>query len=365
LQFMISNTTEAGIAFSPNDTSPEKLAETFPGKLTTLLLHRFNFFKGAPDKGLIHLPTELIEKNGEALRSAILQYIDHWKLPASFRKWVLENNTFCNTLVDRIVPGFPKDKINEIQQATGFEDTQVIMAEPFHLWVIEGNQDVRSKFPAEKAGLQVKWVDDLTPYRTSKVSILNGAHTAMVPVAYLNGLRTVKESIDDQAAGEFIRKAIFEEIIPTLDLTLAELTHFANDTIERFQNPFIRHELMSIALNSISKYRVRVLPSILRFIEQKKQLPERLLFSLAALIRFYKGEWQGQPIPLKDTPEVLEFFKKVWQENDERAVIRLTLQNKNLWVQDLTQIPGLEASVFAHLQKIESLNHKSGIVQVL
>jgi tagaturonate reductase len=226
------------------------------------------------------------------------------------------------------------------------------------LWVIEAPDSVSKAFPADKASLQVKFVKDMAPYRTRKVRILNGAHTALVPVAYLNGLRTVKESVDDKATGEFIRKAVFEEIIPTLDLSKEELEQFANDVIERFQNPFIRHELMSIALNSISKYKVRVLPSVLKFIEVKKQVPEKLLFSLAALIRFYKGDWKEEAIALNDTTEVLDFFKKAWASNDAAKVVHEVLSNKSFWDIDLTTIPGLEESVKNHLQKIEASDYK-------
>ncbi|GHN02314.1 altronate oxidoreductase [Cytophagales bacterium WSM2-2] len=352
LKFIISNTTEVGIAFSGNDSSVSNLPETFPGKLTALLYHRFQFFNEAADKGLIILPCELIEKNGEAVRQVIHQYAAHWNLPISFRKWADNCNTFCNTLVDRIVPGFPKDRIKDIQQSTGYEDGLVVMAEPFHLFVIEGNDEVRNAFPADKLGLQVKFVKDLTPYRVSKVRILNGAHTVMVPVAYLQGFRTVKESIDDKGIGEFIHETIFEEIIPTLDLPQEELHQFANDVIERFQNPFVRHELMTISLNSISKFKVRVLPSILRYIELKGKLPEKLLFAFAALIRFYKGENNGERITLNDTPEVLDFFKKVWASNDVHAVVQKTLSNKKLWDIDLTTVHGLEEKVRDYTERI-------------
>jgi len=356
LKFIISNTTEVGIVFNASDTSVATPAESFPGKLTALLHHRFTYFNGATDKGLILLPCELLEKNGEILRKTIHQYIAHWDLPSAFAEWINASNIFCNTLVDRIVPGFPKDKINEIQQSTGYEDNLVVMAEPFHLFAIEAPDSVRNEFPADKIGLSVKFVKDLTPYRTSKVRILNGAHTALVPVAYLHGLRTVRESIEDKVVGEFIRKAVEEEIIPTLDLPKEELHQFAHDVMERFQNPFIRHELMTIALNSISKYKVRVLPSVLKYIEMKKQLPEKLIFSLAALIRFYKGEWKGDLITLNDTPEVLSFFRNAWSSNDITIVTHETLSNKKFWDTDLTTIPGLEDKVKGYLQKMEMKN---------
>jgi len=357
LKFIISNTTEVGIAFNPKDTSILTVSESFPGKLTALLHHRFTYFKGANDKGLILLPCELLEKNGEILKQTIHQYITHWNLPTAFQEWINNCNIFCNTLVDRIVPGFPKEQINEIQRSTGYEDNLVVMAEPFHLFVIEAPDIVRNAFPADKIGLNVKFVKDLTPYRTSKVRILNGIHTAMFPIAYLNGLRTVRESIDDETMGAFIRETINNEIIPTLDLPREELIQFAGEVIERFQNPFIRHELMSISLNSISKYKVRVLPTVLKYFELEKHLPEKLIFSLAALIRFYKGEWKGEPIALNDTPEVLSFFKKVWSGNDCTIVAHRVLSNKEFWDLDLTTISGLEDKVKSYLQKMKLGNN--------
>ena len=354
LQFVLSNTTEAGIAFDPDDKDPLAQSESFPAKLTSLLYHRFKFFQGAPDKGLIHLPCELIENNGDTLRSVVLSYCDLWKLPPEFAKWISQDNVFCNSLVDRIVPGFPKDNIEEIQKRIGYGDNHVVSAEPFHLWVIEAPESVQQKFPAHKAGLSVKYVDDLTPYRSQKVGILNGAHTCLVPVAYLHGLRTVKESVDDPYTGRFIRETIFEEIVPTLDLPKAELKKFAEDTLERFQNPFIRHELKSIALNSISKFKVRVLPTILRFIDREQKLPLHLLYSFAALIRFYKGDWKGEALPLADAPEVLTFFKKAWDTNNAESVVQQVLGNKTLWDTDLTMVPGLADYLVKSLGTLET-----------
>jgi tagaturonate reductase len=354
LKFIISNTTEAGISFDESDQNPTKLAESFPGKVTQLLFHRFKFFKGDNMKGLIFLPCELIEKNGDTLKKIILSYCDLWKLPSEFKDWINEQSIFCNTLVDRIVPGFPKETIHEIHQSLGYEDNLVVQAEPFHLWVIEGPKVVEQYLPMQQAGLEVKFTDDLTPYRTRKVRILNGAHTALVPVAYLAGLRLVKESVDDDRIGGYIRNCIFNEIIPTLDLPANELTKFANDVIERFQNPFIKHELISIALNSISKFKVRVLPSILEYKKRTGNLPEGLLFSFAALIRFYKGDWEGQNIPLNDSPEILEFFKQTWQETDLALVVKKVLANESFWGQDLTKIGGLEFQVKKSLEQIET-----------
>lgn len=352
LQFIISNTTEAGIIFDSKDVTINSTPESFPGKVTVLLYQRFNFFKGDKAKGLTLIPCELIEKNGDTLRETILKYIDYWNLSGDFKEWVTEDNTFCNTLVDRIVPGFPIDTATEIHQSIGYEDTQLVMSEPYHLLVIEGSEHVRKIFQTDQTGLNVKFVSDITPYRIRKVRILNGAHTALVPIAYLRGLRTVKESINDSYAGEFIRKAIDEEIIPTLDLPEEELKQFAADIIERFQNPFIKHELISIALNSISKFKVRVLPTILEYEKRTGKLPERLLQSLAALIIFYKGNWNDEQIPLKDSPEVLSFFKDVWQSNKTEEVVQKVLSNISFWGCDLTHTKGLQAMVSRQVNEI-------------
>ena len=353
LKFIVSNTTESGIAFSSSDSNPAALADTFPGKVTQLLFHRFKFFNGDNKKGLILLPCELIEKNGDALKKAIVDYAALWKLPSGFTQWIDSANTFCNTLVDRIVPGFPRDTIKEIQTTIGFDDNLVVQAEPFHLWVIEGPAAVQEHLPTAKAGLDVKFVTDLTPYRTQKVRILNGAHTTLVPVAYLAGFRTVRESIDDAAIGSFIRNTIANEIIPTLDLPVDELNKFADDVIERFQNPFIKHELLSIALNSISKYKVRVLPSVLEYHKRTGRLPSNLLYALAALIRFYKGEWQGNVIPLNDAPEIIDFFKTAWENHDADKVAQNVLANESFWGQDLNNVKGLTEVVTKALRQIE------------
>jgi tagaturonate reductase len=353
LKFVFSNSTESGIAFSATDNDPNTMPDSFPGKVALLLYHRFKTFNGDRSRGLIFFPCELIEKNGDALKSVILQYCTHWKLPAAFSKWVEEHNTFCNSLVDRIVPGFPRDTIKEIMENAGFEDNQVVSAEPFHLWVIEAPDEVQALFPADKIGLSVRYVEDLTPYRTRKVRILNGAHTALTPVAYLRGLRMVRESVEDIYCGAFLSDAIFDEIIPTLDSPQEELEQFANDVIERFQNPFIRHELKSIALNSVSKFKVRVLPSIIEYHNKTGKLPTSLILAFAALIRFYKGEWKGEALPVNDAPDVISFFKEVWKCNNANDVVNAVLANKALWGEDLTRVGGMVESVQQSLEEVE------------
>ena len=351
LKFVISNTTEAGIVFDDNDMDQTTLPITFPGKLTALLYRRYETFQGKKDAGLVIIPCELIEKNGEQLESCVLKYAKLWDLPHEFSQWIIQANSFCNTLVDRIVPGFPKDNIREIQEKLGFEDNLVVMAEPFHLWVIEGPENLKEIFPAEKAGLEVKFVKDLTPYRTRKVRILNGAHTALVPVAYLEGLRTVRESLEDADVGKFIEDTIYSEIIPTLDLAEDELKQFAADVLDRFRNPFIHHELASIALNSVSKFKVRVLPSLLAYKKVKGEWPDNLTYSFASLIMFYNPE---VGCPTNDEEAYCKFFEQVWSAGSLEAVVEQTLNQTNFWGEDLTLHPGLVDKVTEQLQELTS-----------
>jgi tagaturonate reductase len=352
VKFVISNTTEAGIVFEPEDYPEKNCPQTFPGKATALLFHRFKNFNGAAEKGIIFLPCELIKNNGLQLKQTILQYSDHWNLPVEFREWILNHQIFCNTLVDRIVPGFPNDSIKEIQKEIGYEDELVVMAEKFCLWVIEAPEDVANFFPATQAKLNVKFVSDLTPYHLRKVRILNGAHTAMVPLAYLMGLRTVKEAVEDTFINDFLKKAINEEIIPTLDLPKDELKDYAEDVLKRFFNPGIKHELKSIALNSISKFKVRVLPTILEFMKLSGKLPENLILAFAALLIFYKGNWKGHDIPINDDLKIMDFFRSVWQENDLKIIVNKVLSNNQLWDEDLTLVQGLEDHVFNAAEKL-------------
>ncbi|WP_373497202.1 tagaturonate reductase [Aquiflexum sp.] len=353
LKFVVSNTTEAGITFDSKDKSYETLPLTFPGKLTALLYHRFKTFSGDSTKGLVMIPCELIDKNGIQLKAAVLEYAKLWDLPASFTKWINDHNVFCNTLVDRIVPGFPKEKIKEIQNELGFDDNLVVMAEPFHFWVIEGPENLQYIFPASKAGLQVKFVKDQSPYRTRKVRILNGAHTALVPVAYLNGFRTVREAVEDKSIGKFIKDTIYNEIIPTLDLPKEELEQFAADVLDRFRNPFIHHELISISLNSVSKFKVRVLPSLLEYHAKTGTWPKNLTKSLAALIKFYSGKTVNESIPLKDDAPVLEFFDKIWQVEELSVIVSETLGRVDFWGEDLRKYEGLEEEVLVKLGEFE------------
>lgn len=370
MRFVISNTTEAGIAFNENDRLEDRPQETFPGKLTAWLYHRYKTFNGDMTKGLLILPCELIDKNGESLKNVILKYIEVWELEDGFKDWINNANVFYNTLVDRIVPGYPKETALDIENELGYKDSFLVEGEIFHLWVIEGPKEIKDKFPADKIGLNVLFVDDLTPYRERKVRILNGAHTTMVPVSYLYGIDTVKESLEDETIGKFIKSAIFDEIIPTLDLPEAELLDFAEAVLDRFRNPFIKHYLMSISLNSMSKFETRVLPSILEYKNRKNELPQKLVFSLASLIYFYKGDRNGEKINLSDNPEILEVYNELWSKYDGsdeylKHIVETILGMKDFWKMDLNEIEGLKDEVSYYLTKIAKKGISNALEEVM
>ncbi|MBR5586661.1 MAG: tagaturonate reductase [Clostridia bacterium] len=313
-KFVLSNTTESGIAFVDSDKADDVPPSSFPAKVCQLLYKRFSLGLD----GFVFLPCELIDKNGENLKKTILQYADLWNLGEDFIAWINEKNVFCNTLVDRINTGYPKGETFE-----GLENDKMLnTSEFFHLWVIEGDKNALSDLPFEKAGLNVIITDNLEMYRTRKVRILNGAHTSMIPYAMLEGIETVGDCMNDENMRAFLNRCVFDEIIPTLDLPEKELLDYAENVFERFSNPYIRHLCASISLNSVSKFKVRVLPSLLEYIKRKNQMPENLIFSLYKLIEFYKT---GTPT---DDENIIKFMR-------EKSVAEI-LANKAFWDEDLS-----------------------------
>ena len=316
-RFIVSNTTESGIEFRAEDRITDAPPASFPAKLTLLLKRRFDLGLG----GFIILPCELIDRNGDNLKKTVLQYACLWGFGEDFIRWIDEKNVFCNTLVDRINTGYPKDETIDV----GFEDHMINTSEYFHLWVIETDADIESELPLSRAGLNVIVTRDaLERYRTRKVRILNGAHTSMVPYALLSGFDTVKSCMDDEGMRTFVRGCLFEEIIPTLDLGKEELEEYAENVLLRFSNPYIKHYLSAISLNSVSKFRVRVLPSILEYRKRFGTYPERLMFSFGKLIAFYKN---GTP---KDDPAIIEQLKG--------SDVKDILADAKLWGEDLSDM---------------------------
>lgn len=336
-RFIVSNTTEAGIAFDDTCSFDDKPCKSFPGKLTQLLYRRYK--NGL--KGFILLPCELIDNNGDALKECVLQYARLWSLEADFCEWIENENHFANTLVDRIVTGYPSDETKDKYPDDKFLDT----AELFHLWVIEG--DFEDELPLKKAGFNVVWTTDAKPYKKIKVRILNGAHTSLVAASLLSGIETVGQAMNDETANAFLNKCMKEEILPTIGEN-EESVSFAKHVFDRFGNPFIQHKWRSIALNSVSKFSVRVLPTLLEYKEKNGVYPKGLTFSLAALIYFYKNDTPD------DAAEAVESMK-----NDSIADI---LKNTALWQTDLSDMTD---TVTAYYNKIDSLGAKEAMKWIL
>jgi tagaturonate reductase len=377
-RFVISNTTEAGIVYREQPRSPDKWPRSFPAQAAALLFERFQALGGQPDAGLVFLPCELIEANGATLRDIVLRHARDWALPQAFSDWVARHNDFLNTLVDRIVPGYPATEADRLFAEFGYTDALLVAAEPFHLWVIEGPERLANEFPLHQAGLNVVWTDDLKPYRASKVRILNGAHTASVLAAFCGGLDTVGEMMENGVVSRFLRRVVFDEIVPFVPLPEAERRGYAESVLERFANPYIRHELLSIALNSVSKWTVRVLPSLLDYAHTHGQAPAGLAFSLAALLRFYRGrfdaagEFVGQretgSYPIRDSRDVLDLFDATWRDpvhiRPAEAVPTL-LADARLWGMDLNTVPELASRVANALDRIEAVGMLPALAETL
>ena len=369
IRFVISNTTEAGITFDPSCKFTDAPASAYPGKLVQLLYRRYKTFNGCPSKGLILMPCELIFLNGHHLKECIYQYIELWKedLGADyegFKEWFTKYNYVCATLVDRIVPGFPRKDIAAIQEKVGYNDNLVVQAEIFHLWVIEKPENMtieqlREEFPAEKAGLHVLIAESEKPYHERKVTLLNGPHTVLSPVAYLSGINIVRDACNDPVIGQYIHKVQFEELMETLNLPMDELRQFASDVLERFNNPYVDHQVTSIMLNSFPKFETRDLPGLKTYLERKGKLPKGLVLGLAAIITYYKGGTRADcaPIQPNDAQEIMDLLSQLWATGDLRKVAEGVLGATDIiWKeskQDLNTIPGLTDMVEGFLRDIQ------------
>lgn len=365
LRFVFSNTTEAGIEYKPESYVPGQCPQTFPAKLTSLMYERFQAYGGVHDRSLIIIPCELIDKNGTTLRECMLRYARDWGLPPSFLSWLTDDNVFVNTLVDRIVAGYPREEAPRLEAELGYRDALLDCGELFHFLVLEGPASLARDLPLAACGLQVVITADQTPYRTRKVRFLNGAHSSSVLAASLSGLTMVDDMMNDEDFGAYVHGVMFAEVYHTVALPAAEKDFFAASVLERFRNPYARHRLLSISLNSVSKWKVRVLPSLLDYQKLRGCLPPRLVFSLAALLRFYEveltaagaiGKVAGRDYPVADLPEVLDVFARETAAlraggSDERYV-RAVLGQKDFWDMNLNRVAGLTAAVTTALQAI-------------
>ena len=362
LEIIVSNTTEAGIVHDTESAFDQVPPVSFPAKLTRVLYERF----AAGQKGIIMLSCELIDNNGKELLRCVNQYIDDWKLSEDFRRWVNEENIFCSTLVDRIVPGRIRDpkEVESLNAKNGYEDPLTDVGEVFGIWVIEGPQELEDRLPFRKAGVPVIVVPDVTPYKKRKVRILNGAHTGFVPGAYLAGFDIVRDCMHDDTVRGYMNRMLYEEVIPTLPLDKKDLEEFAQAVQDRFNNPFVNHELMSISLNSTSKWRARNMPTFLDYVKEKGSLPICLTTSFAAYAAFYSNDVQalteqglicrrqkGNEYTVSDDRYVLEFFYSHRNDSPE-DLIHAVMTNTEMWGMDLTTVAGFEEAAGRILKTI-------------
>ena len=362
MRFIISNTTEAGIAFDPSCKLTDVPASSYPGKLTQLLYHRFKTFHGDKTKGFIIFPCELIFLNGHKLKETIFQYIELWNLEEAFKAWFEEACGVYATLVDRIVPGFPRKDILTIQEKLQYNDNLVVQAEIFHLWVIEAPKEVAEEFPADKAGLNVLFVPSEEPYHERKVTLLNGPHTVLSPVAYLSGLNIVREACQHEVIGKYIDKVMFGELLETLNLPKDELIQFGKDVLERFNNPFVDHQVTSIMLNSFPKYQTRDLPGLKTYFDRKGVLPSGLVLGLAAIITYYKGGKRGDDeIKIQDDVKITTLLTDLWATGCTKKVAEGVLNAGFIWGENLNLIPGLTEKIVYYLNSIQ----EKGMIHVV
>ena len=356
MRFVISNTTEAGINFDPSCKLDDAPASSYPGKLTQLLYHRFKHFAGDPAKGLIIFPCELIFLNGHKLKETIYQYIELWNLGEEFKAWFESACGVYATLVDRIVPGFPRKEIDQIKAKLDYDDNMVVQGEAFHLWVIEAPESVAEEFPANKAGLNVLFVPSEEPYHERKVTLLNGPHTVLSPVAFLAGVDIVRDACQHEVIGKFIHRVMFDELMETLNLPKAELQKFAEDVLERFNNPFVDHQVTSIMLNSFPKYATRDLPGLKEYLKRKGSLPEGLVLGLAAIMVYYRGGKRADGVEIipNDAPEIMALLSQLWSEGSVENLVERVLGTTSIWGEDLNSIPLLAERVAYYIDKIQN-----------
>ena len=374
LEIIISNTTEAGILYE-QCSFDDQYPKTFPAKVTKLLYTRFKYFNGDKNKGILFLPVELIDNNGEELKKCILNHIDDWKLEKEFEDWVLENNYFTNTLVDRIVTGYPKDNIEEIEKELGYKDELLVSSEYFNLWVIEGDEKWKSFFSLGDIDANIIWTNDVSSFKKRKVRILNGGHTSLVPSAFLSGTLIVRDMINYGTFNKFYDYLMEREIIPTIDMDERELLDFAESVKDRFKNPFIDHRLQDIMLNSLSKYKARCLPSLKDYYYKFNDLPKGLVYTLAALLRYYKVkksedkyfgyDLNGKKYVINDNIENLEFMKNCWSKTNIYETVVSILGNKNIWGEDLNNINNLTNKVVDYINSIENIGVIDTIEEIL
>ncbi len=353
LKVTISNTTEAGIRYEEGDDLTACPPKSYPAKMTALLYKRFKHFAGDPTKGLCIICCELIENNGSTLHEYVIKHARYNNLGEDFIAWVEQNCHFCDTLVDRIVPGFPRETIGEIKEELGFDDNLVVKAELYHLWAIggEGYKEVMKELPLDKAGLHVLFMPSIKQFRDKKVCILNGSHTGMVPIGLQMGCETVMDAFNTPAIEKFVNDMVAEEVIPMIEEDQAELKEFAAGILERFYNPYIKHLLKTISLNSLSKWEARNYPTVKDNWFKAGKLAQRELFTFAALLTLYSGKNGFQP---DDTAEFVQFIQQNWDSTNRTATVEKIVKS-NIFTVDFSEVEGFVEGVAAYVADIEEL----------
>lgn len=363
LEMIISNTTEAGIRYEESDDITAEPPKSFPAKMTALLHKRYKKFNGAKDKGLLIICCELIEDNGSTLREYVLKHAQFNQLEQGFIDWVNTACHFYDTLVDRIVPGFPRENIDEIKAEIGFDDNLVVKGEYFHVWAIGGDSVIKEKFPLDKAGLNVLFMDDIKDFRAKKVRILNGSHTAMVPVALQLGCETVMDAFNTPEVEKYINQMVATEVLPVIDEDPEELKAFAAKILERFYNPYLKHYLKDISLNSISKWETRDYPTVFDNYKKLDNNARLTTFSFAALLVLYTGQSEAKGFTPNDTPELLEFIQKTFNKDEIKLWVTGIVNNKDMWKENFAEVPYFIDEVSADVAQIlekgmkETLKH--------
>ena len=359
LQFVVSNTTEAGITFRDTDSLDAIGSAAYPGKLCRFLYERYSKCGMDNAPGFILMPCELIEHNGEALKERLIQYGRHWGFGEGFEAWLTEKNTFCSTLVDRIVPGFPKEDAARYNAENGYEDDLLDTAEPFGFWAIEGDEAINEILPFRRAGLPILVTPDISFYKQRKVACLNGGHTSMTCAALLCGLETVGQCMEDEDVSQFLKRAVYNEIIPANSLPQDKLIEFSDSVMDRFRNPFVKHELMSITLNTTSKWTARVLPSLRGYIKAFHKLPKYLCFGFAANLEFgVCGRFD-----VKDDKEVLDSFA-AHKDDSIEELCAAYCRERAFWGEDLSDIDGFVDTLIANIRNIRALGAREALRQL-
>ncbi|HEX8212259.1 MAG TPA: tagaturonate reductase [Longimicrobium sp.] len=356
LELVFSNTTEVGIVLDEGDEPNLDPPRSFPGKLARFLYERAQAFAYDPAHGVAVIPCELIEDNGDRLRDIVLELAERWAFSPDFAAWVREAVPFCNTLVDRIVPGAPTEEEGaRLREELGYEDGLVTTSEVYALFAIQAPAAARARLGWAESDARIVLAGDVAPYRERKVRLLNGGHTITVPAALLAGCTTVREAVEHESVGRFLRRAMFEEIVPIVDAPGAE--RFAREVLDRFANPFVHHALWDITLQGTMKMKVRVVPSILDYAQRNGSVPDSLAFGFAAYLLFMRGDLhaaraaQGLPVPRDDQAERL---RALWSKaGGANAVARPACADETLWGTDLTQVPGFADAVARHLARMD------------